>query len=155
TDGGVAEIDVNCSRLGRSQGGLFLDDIFAFGGTVYWLNGSELRSGVVANNASGTFDLAAAALNGNAFTAFAIDGTTTVYLAETGLRNCATWKDPDAKTQCLVYGPATAALVQKAPVGNDATVVPLARIVDPQDATQVLGATSVAVDGTKVYYATE
>jgi hypothetical protein len=152
--GSMDEIDINCSRLGRSQGELFLDEIFSFGGSAYWLDGAQLKSGVITNNATGTFDVVAAALNSNTFTAFTMDGTTTAYLVEAGVRNCATYKDPQM-TQCLVYGPATATLVQKAPLVMDATVVPLARVVDAQDATQVAGATSVAVDATKVYFATD
>jgi hypothetical protein len=153
-DGGTDEIDINCSRLGRSQGGLFIDDIFAFGGAAYWLDGQQLKSGVVAGNTAGSYEVVAAALNGNNYTAFTMDGTTTAYLAEVGVQNCTVWKDPDTRNQCMTYGPATATLVQKSPIMTNATVVPVARIVDPQDATKVMGATSVAVDGARVYFAT-
>jgi hypothetical protein len=153
-DGGMEEIDVNCSRLGRSQGELFIDDIFAFGGSVYWLNGQQLETGVVVNN-PGSFDVIAAAPNSNSFTAFTMDGTTTAYMVENGAQVCATWKDPDAMTECLVYGPAAPAFVEKAPLMKAATVVPLARIGHPKDVTQVMAATSIAVDGNNVYYATD
>jgi len=154
-DGGTDEIDINCSRLGRSQGELFIDDIFAFGGSAYWLDGQNLKTGVVANNTAGTFELVTASLNGNVFTAFTMDGTTTAYLVELGVQNCAVWKDPDKQTQCLTYGPATASLVQKSPVMTNATAVPVARIVHPQDVTKVMSATSVAVDAAHVYFATD
>jgi hypothetical protein len=154
-DGGTNEIDINCSRLGRSQGELFIDDIFAFGGAAYWLDGQQLKTAVVANDTEGMYDVITAALNGNPYTAFTMDGTTTAYLVEAGSRNCAVWKDPNTMNQCMTYGPATAALVQKSPIMKNATAVAVARIVDPQDATQVVNATSVAVDSTKVYFATD
>ena len=153
-DGGTVELDVNCSRLGRSQGELFLDDIFAFGGSAYWLDGQSLKTGVVSNNTSGTYDTITASLGGGAFSAFTLDGTANVFLAEEGSTNCVTWKDAN-KTDCGVYGPATPGVIQKAPLVKDATAVPLARVVDPKDATHVLGVTSVAVGASNVYYATD
>jgi hypothetical protein len=152
-DGGSEEVDIDCSRLGRSQGELFTDAVFAFGGAAYWLDGASLKTGLITNNTSGTYDVITAALNGSPFTAFTMDGTTTSYLAEGGGRNCTTWKDP-SNTTCLAYGPAEPASIQKASLVKDATAVPLARFVDANDATVPAGATSLAVDGSSVYFAT-
>lgn len=152
-DGGSEEIDINCSRLGRSQGELFPDDIFAFGGAAYWLDGASLKRGATSGNSVGTYEVVTATLNGGTFTAFTMDGATTSYLAEGGAQTCATWKDA-SQTTCLVYGPAAPASLQKAPLVNDATAVPLARFVDANDAKTAAHATSVAVDGSSVYFAT-
>jgi hypothetical protein len=155
--GSTDEIDINCSRLGRSQGGLFIDDIFAFGGSAYWLDGSQLKSGVVMGNTAGSYKVIAPSLNSNTITAFTLDGTSMFYMAETGTRNCAAYMDPkDTSSPCVTWGPATGALVQKATAAvENGTAVPVARVIDTHDATQVMGVTSVAVDATKVYFATD
>jgi hypothetical protein len=143
------ETGVDCDRLGRSQGALLLDAIFAFGGSAYWIDRENLRTAVIAPNA--TYNSVGSAVGNNAFTAITLDGTTTAYLTEEGSRNCITMNDAH---DCVAYGPASPAFVEKVPLIKGSTSVPLGRFFDPSDPTKATSATSVAIDATNVYFAT-
>jgi hypothetical protein len=149
-DGGSEEIFVNCDRIAREQSSLFLDSIFATGGSAYFVDGGVLKAGLTVNNPADTFDDIVGSLGGGNFTAFTVDGTN-AYLAETGTRNCMTRNA--SGTECMFYAP-TFGILQKTPLIRDSTAVPLTRVVDSTDATNPLKITSVAVDATSVYYAT-
>jgi hypothetical protein len=142
------ETGVNCDRLGRSQGSLLIDTIFAFGGSAYWIATDNFRTAMIA--ATTSYDVLGSAVESHDYTALAIDGTTTGYLAETGSRNCLTMND---KGDCTAYGAADPAFVEKVPLVKGAPTVPLARFSDPMDPTMATSASSIAVDATKVYFA--
>jgi hypothetical protein len=150
--GGGDDIGVDCNRLGRSQGELFVDAIFAFGGSAYWVDGSILKTELT-SVPGGTFDDVATSVNSNPISAFTMDGTTSAYFTEEGSRNCHPKSTNDAGA-CTLFDPATPALVEKTPLTKDSSAVPLARFTDPRDPTQATRATSVAVDAAHVYYAT-
>jgi len=149
---GGDDIGVNCNRLGRSQGELFVDAVFAFGGSAYWANGSTLKTKPSSVN-DGTLEDVTTSVNGNPISAVALDGTTSLYFSEQGSQNCHPMSTNDAGT-CTRYDAATPAYVEKTSPTKDATPVPLARFVDPNDPTKATSATSVAVNATNVFYAT-
>jgi hypothetical protein len=146
--GSSEETSINCDRLGRSQGSLLLDTIFAFGGTAYWIATDNFRTAKIA--ASTSYDVLGSAVDSHDYTALAIDGTTTGYLAETGSPNCLTTND---KGECTSYGAADPAFIEKVALAQGAKTVPLARFTDPKDPKLATSASSVAVDATKVYFA--
>ncbi|MDB4980247.1 MAG: hypothetical protein JWM82_999 [Myxococcales bacterium] len=146
--GGGDETGVNCDRLGRSQGSLLTDAMFAFGGSAYWVATDNFRAALVASATH--YDSLGSSVGSRDFTALTLDGTTTGYLAEAGARNCLTMND---KGDCVQYGAAEPAFVEKIPLVKGSTTVPLARFFDPKDPTMATSASSVAVDATKVYFA--
>jgi hypothetical protein len=112
-------IQVNCTRIARSQGEIFLNSIFAIGGKAYWIDGSNIKSESLTPAADATFD-SISMTSASAITAAAATATT-IYVAEDGF-------------------------IDKTPLVKDSVLIQIAR---GQKAP-----TSIAVDGTKVYWAT-
>jgi hypothetical protein len=121
-----------CNRIARGQGGLFLDWSFATSTNGYWIDGGSIKTEILAGPlAGGVNDDVAYAQSQPIVAAVANPPTQTIYFAEYGL---------DASTVRPV------GFIEKTPFTINSTAVLLARGQN--------GITSMAVDATKVYWAT-
>jgi hypothetical protein len=77
--------NLNCARVARSQGGLFLDSMYLIGGKAYWLNGPQVVT-TAAINPDGANETVATATNPNALagSSMTIAGTQVYFADDTG-----------------------------------------------------------------------
>jgi hypothetical protein len=128
-DGEGNLIQIECARLARGQGELFLDTILARPDQVIWFNGANLN--IETGSEAGNYYLLATTAN-DAGTGMAMNDTT-VYFSEGA---------PNAPGAGVIYK----APIAKAPIATQQTAVPIARGQD--------GPRSLAVGATKVFWST-
>jgi hypothetical protein len=112
-------IMTDCERLGRSQGSLLYDTIFAIGGKAVWADGMNIKIESVMGGGE-TFDVIA--MTGNSVTSMA--------------------PSPDGKNMYIGED----GFIDKVPTAKNSTLVQIAR--------GQMAPTSIAVDGSRVYWGT-